>query len=156
MGTLYKRGKHWTIGYMLDGKQRCESTGTTNRRLAEKILAKRLGEIVEGLFQLPNSNPPRLQQFSEEFLKSVRHPNTKKRYASSVANGRYVLTEYSRQLALMTSRNYWAHPTSRDKYLSWVTLSIILRSPNLWMPVTRMARCSRSIGERGLMKRSDT
>jgi integrase len=35
---------------------------------------------------LPNSNPPRLKEFGQEFLNSIRHQNTKKRYASSVAN----------------------------------------------------------------------
>lgn len=85
-GSLYKRGRIWWIAYVADGRQRCESTKTTNKRVAQMILNKRLGEIIEGRFQLPNSNPPRLQQFSDEFLKSVLHPNTKKRYASSVAN----------------------------------------------------------------------
>jgi integrase len=74
------------MAYVVDRKQHCESTGTTNKRVAQKILNKRLGEIVEGRFQLPNSNPPRLQEFSQEFLNSIRHQNTKKRYASSVAN----------------------------------------------------------------------
>jgi integrase len=71
---------------VVDRKQHCESTGTTNKRVAQKILNKRLGEIVEGRFQLPNSNPPRLKEFGQEFLNSIRHQNTKKRYASSVAN----------------------------------------------------------------------
>jgi integrase len=85
-GSLYQRGKIWWMACMVDGRQHCESTGTTNKRLAQKILNKRLGEIIEGRFQLPNSNPPRLQQFSEDFLESIRHNNTKKRYASSIAN----------------------------------------------------------------------
>jgi integrase len=81
---LYKRGKNWTICYMVNGKQKCESTGTTNRRLAQRILDKRKGEIAEGRFQLPRSNAPRFETFSREFLDSIRHPNTKKRYASSI------------------------------------------------------------------------
>ena len=85
-GSLYRRGKIWWMACVVDRKQHCESTGTTNKRVAQKILNKRLGEIVEGRFQLPNSNPPRLQEFSQEFLESIRHQNTKKRYASSVAN----------------------------------------------------------------------
>jgi integrase len=46
----------------------------------------RLAEIIEGRFRLPKTNPPRLEQFSKEFLDSIRHQNTRKRYASSVAN----------------------------------------------------------------------
>jgi len=85
-GTIYKRGKNWTIGYTVDGEQRLEPTGTSNKRLAQKILDIRLAAIVEGRFRLPKSNPPQLKQFSGEFLDSIRHQNTRKRYASSVAN----------------------------------------------------------------------
>jgi hypothetical protein len=38
--------------YVVNGRQHCESTGTTNKRLAEKILNKRLVEITEGRFRL--------------------------------------------------------------------------------------------------------
>jgi len=81
-----RRTNIWWMSYMLDGEQKCESTGTTNKKLAKRILDKRKGEIVEGRFRLPKSNPPRLEPFSQGFLESTRHPNTKKRYASSVAN----------------------------------------------------------------------
>jgi integrase len=77
------------MAYVVDRKQHCESTATTNKRVAQTILNKRLGEIVEERFQLPNSNPPRLQEFSQEFLNSIHHQInqiTKKRYASSLAN----------------------------------------------------------------------
>ena len=84
-GTLVK-GKLWWIAYVVDGRQHCESSGTTNKRVAQKILNMRLAEIIEGRFRLPKTNPPRLEQFSEEFLDSIRHQNTRKRYASSVAN----------------------------------------------------------------------
>jgi integrase len=82
---LCPRGSTWWMDYMVDGKQRCESCRTANKRLARKILNLRLAEIVEGRFQLPKSNPPRLEPFSQQFLESVSHENTRKRYASSVA-----------------------------------------------------------------------
>jgi site-specific recombinase XerD len=74
------------MAYVVDGRQRCESSGTTNRRLAQKILNLRLAEIIEGRFRLPKTNAPRLEQFSQEFLDSIRHENTKKRYSSSVVS----------------------------------------------------------------------
>ena len=80
------KAKIWWMAYVVDGRQRCESSGTTNKRVAQKILNMRLAEIIEGRFRLPKTNPPRLEQFSEEFLDSIRHQNTRKRYASSVAN----------------------------------------------------------------------
>jgi integrase len=83
---MYRRGKNWTIGYTVNRKQILEATGTSNKRLAQKILDLRLAEIIEGRFRLPKSNPPGLKPFSQEFLDSVRHTNTRKRYASSVAN----------------------------------------------------------------------
>jgi integrase len=97
MGGLYHRNKKgkdgkarkspiWSMDYVVDGKQRCESTRTTNKKLAEKILNKRLIEIVEGRFSLPKSNAPRLERFSQDFLNTIRHENTRKRYASSVVN----------------------------------------------------------------------
>ena len=85
-GSLYRRGKIWWMAYVVDGRQRCESSGITNKRVAQKILNMRLAEIIEGRFRLPKTNPPKLEQFSGEFLGSVRHQNTRKRYASSVAN----------------------------------------------------------------------
>ena len=72
--------------YLIDGKQKIEATGTSNKRLAQKILDLRLAEIIEGRFRLPKSNPPRLEQFSDEFLDSIPHLNTRKRYASSMGN----------------------------------------------------------------------
>lgn len=80
------RLKVWWMSYFVAGKQKCESTGTSNKRLAKRIFDKRKGEIAEGRFELPIANPPRLMKFSEEFLDSIRHPNTKKRYRSSVVN----------------------------------------------------------------------
>jgi integrase len=74
------------MAYYVGAKQHCESALTTNKRLAQKILNIRIAEIIEGRFQLPKSNAPQLEQFCREFLESIRHPNTKKRYATSVAN----------------------------------------------------------------------
>lgn len=74
------------MAYVEHGHQRCESTHTTNRRQAEKLLALREGQILEGRFSLPSSRPPGFKDFAKEFLKSVMHPNTHKRYGSSVRN----------------------------------------------------------------------
>src|ERR1700722_19822731 len=87
---LYRRGVAWWINYTMNGGQRCESTGTTNKRLAQKILDSKKADIVEGRFRILPSRAPHLDSFSEEFLDSIRHPNTKKRYATSVSH----LTEY--------------------------------------------------------------
>lgn len=69
---------------MIDGRQKCESTGTSNKRLAQKILDKRKGEIAEGRFSLPKSNPPTLKQWADQFLESIAHLNTKRVYGSCI------------------------------------------------------------------------
>jgi hypothetical protein len=46
------------MAYVVDGKQHCESTGTTNKRLGEKILNLRIAEIIEGKYRLPKSLCP--------------------------------------------------------------------------------------------------
>ena len=74
----------WYINYMVNGEPKCESTKTKNKRLAEKILNLRKVEIIEGRFGLPSSNAPPLEQYSQQFLNSIRHENTRKRYTSSV------------------------------------------------------------------------
>jgi integrase len=86
-GTV-RKSPIWSMDYMLDGKQRCESTKTTNKRVAQRILDLRIAEIIEGRFRLPKSNAPRFEQFSQEFLDSVRHEVTRRRYTSAVVNHR--------------------------------------------------------------------
>ena len=85
-GTLYKRGKVWWMGYVVDGRQRCESTAETNRRLAQEKLSIRLAQIAQGQFNLLKKHAPRLGAWSQTFLDSVQHDNTRTRYASSRGN----------------------------------------------------------------------
>jgi len=83
-GTVYRRGRIWWIGYVVDGQQHCESTGATNKRLAQNILNLRIAEIIEGRYRLPKSNPPKLNEWAAQFLETVPHPNTKRTYKSCI------------------------------------------------------------------------
>src|SRR5882762_3782592 len=83
-GSLYRRGRLWWMAYVVDGKQHCESTGTTNKRLAEKILNLRIAEIIEGKYRLPKSNPPKLNEWASQFLDTISHQNTKRTYKSCI------------------------------------------------------------------------
>jgi integrase len=87
---LYKRGRTWWVSYMVPGiGQRCESTGTSNKRLARKILDTRRAEIVEGRHvNLVKSHAPGLRDFCAQYIKSRTdvQPNTRKRYKSSSQN----------------------------------------------------------------------
>ena len=76
----------WWISYVRGGKQHRESTGSTNKRVAEKIMASRKAQVVEERWSLPRSHSPRLGDFSKEFLKAKSHAKTRSRYQSSVNN----------------------------------------------------------------------
>src|ERR1700746_934265 len=84
---LYRRGKIWWLSYMLPGVgQRCESSGTRNKRLGRKILDIRRAEIVEGRFSgFLKSHPPTLKDYISKYLESRTdlHPNTRTRYGGS-------------------------------------------------------------------------
>ena len=85
-GSLYKRGKVWWMAYVADGTQHCESTRENNRRLGQQKLNIRLAEIAQGNFNLLKKNSPGLSDWSEQYLKSVQHESTRRRYSSSSAN----------------------------------------------------------------------
>ena len=69
------------------GMQRCETTRTRNRRLAQKILDSRLGAIAEGRQPLlVKTNALRLKAWAEQFLQTVPGKMTHRRYSCSVAN----------------------------------------------------------------------
>jgi integrase len=58
---------------------------STNKTLAQKILNLRVAEIIEGRFQLPKSNAPKLKDHISQYLESRTdlHPNTRTRYGVS-------------------------------------------------------------------------
>jgi len=76
----------WWLSYVVGGKQHCESTRTSNKRVAKKILAIRLAEVAEGRFSgLLKSHSPALKPYFSEYLESRTdlHPNTRTRYGGS-------------------------------------------------------------------------
>jgi integrase len=66
------------------GKQVCKSTKTSNKRRARYMLEKWETNLFEKRCDLPTSDPPYFEKWADEFLKEVRHPNTRRRYTSSV------------------------------------------------------------------------
>jgi integrase len=88
MGTLFRKkgSKRWQMGVNVGGRQICKSTHTANKSLAKKLLARWETEVFEGRFYLPRSTPPLFEEWADEFLSKVAHPNTRRRYTSSVRN----------------------------------------------------------------------
>jgi len=74
------------MSVMVGGRQRCESTHTSNRRLAQKFLDIRRTQIIEGRFPvILKSHAPTLKDYILEYLESRTdiHANTRTRYEGS-------------------------------------------------------------------------
>jgi integrase len=72
----------WWMSAMVDGRQVCKPTGVTNRRMAQQIYDTWKAEIAQGQFNLLKK-APKLKEWAEKYLKTVDHPNTRRRYECS-------------------------------------------------------------------------
>ena len=75
----------WWMCAVVDGDQVCRPTGVTNKKAAQKIYDAWKAEIAQGRFDLLKK-APKLMEWAEKYLKTVDHPNTRKRYESSKEN----------------------------------------------------------------------
>lgn len=67
---LYRRGKTYWMSYVIQGRQERKTTGTTNRKLAEKIYGKTLADIEKGrFFDKPKSI--KMIEVVERYMKEV-------------------------------------------------------------------------------------
>lgn len=73
---LYKRGTLWWMRFSIQGKQIRRSTGTSDRKLADKIYKKVMGEIAEGDWfdKLPGEEKT-LSELFAKYLKEHSKPN---------------------------------------------------------------------------------
>ena len=68
--ALYQRGRIWYADYYADGRRVQESTGTANKREAEKFLALRVSEVQRCIFVKPvNTTLPELGERYIEYAK---------------------------------------------------------------------------------------
>src|SRR5258707_14563404 len=83
--ALYRRGRVWYADYHADGVRVQESTGTANKREAEKILALRVSEVQRGVFVKPvNTTLPELGERYIEYAKL--HKRSWKRDVQMLSN----------------------------------------------------------------------
>jgi integrase len=68
------------------GRQRCKSTHTSNKRLADQLLSRWEAEVFEGRFQLIKTHGPTFEEWGNQFLLTIPHLKTRSRYKSSVNN----------------------------------------------------------------------
>ena len=102
MGVYYRKARKggnriWWLSYTVSSRQIFESSHSTSKRFAEKLLAIRRAEIAEGRFNLPSSNPPRLKEWTIDFLATVQHFSTKSRYECST---KQILSFYGDKIRL--------------------------------------------------------
>lgn len=82
---------------MVGGRQHRESSGSPNKKVAEKLLAVRKAQVFEERWNLPRSRSPRLGEAAQQFLESVAHEKTRSRYSSSINN---ILRYFGKQVRL--------------------------------------------------------
>lgn len=90
MGVYYRKfrktgRKIWWLSYTVANRQVFESSRSTSKRFAEKLLAIRKAEVAEGRFEMLKQSP-KLGEWSEKYLERIGHANTKKRYTVSSGN----------------------------------------------------------------------
>jgi integrase len=83
--ALYQRGRVWYADYYADGQRIQESTGTANKREAEKILALRISEVQRGVFVKPVNIT--LADFGERYIEYAKtHKRSWKRDVQMLGN----------------------------------------------------------------------
>jgi len=88
---LRKQGRElpfWWVRYSINGKRHRESTGSTDRRAAEKLLAKREAEVDRDLFVEPSAKRTTFGELATAFLKhySSNRLRSERRAKTSVKN----------------------------------------------------------------------
>ena len=83
--ALYQRGRIWYADYYANGERIQESTGTANKREAEKILALRISEVQRGVFVKPVNVT--LPEFGEKYIEYAKlHKRSWKRDVQMLGN----------------------------------------------------------------------
>ena len=72
LGSTYQRGKVWWFQYYRNGKAYRESSNSTKENDARKLLKRKLGEIVLGMFIEPSSEKITLKQITDDLLTDYR------------------------------------------------------------------------------------
>ena len=72
MGMMYQRGKVWWIKYYRNGRYYRESTRTTKKMVAQKLLERREGEIAQGKMPGILFEKVTFDELAEDFLRDYR------------------------------------------------------------------------------------
>ena len=72
MGSLYQRGKVWWVKYYRNGKAYRESSNSTKKMVAKKLLDRREGNIAKGKLPGIHFEKVTFDQLAEDFLRDYR------------------------------------------------------------------------------------
>jgi integrase len=72
MGMIYKRGNTWWIKYYRNGKSYRESSKSTKKMVAKKLLDRREGDIAQGKIPGIQFNKISFDQLADDFLRDYR------------------------------------------------------------------------------------
>jgi integrase len=91
VGVYYRKFRKsgrriWWVSYTVGGRQIFESSHSTSKKFAEKLLSIRQAEVAEGRYDLPRSNPPSLESWCKDCIAAVPNPNTRRRYETSLSS----------------------------------------------------------------------
>jgi len=72
MGSLYRRGNVWWVKYYRNGKSYRESSQSTKKMVAKKLMDRREGEISKGKLPGVHYEKVTFNQLAEDFLRDYR------------------------------------------------------------------------------------
>ncbi len=72
MGSLYRRGNVWWVKYYRNGKSYRESSQSTKKMVAKKLMDRREGEISKGKLPGVHYEKVTFDQLAEDFLRDYR------------------------------------------------------------------------------------
>ncbi len=93
MGSLYQRGEVWWIKYYRNGKAYRESSNSTKKMVAKKLLERREGEIAQGKTPGIQFEKIKFDELAEEFLIDYRI-NRKKTLVRAEQSVKHLSTEF--------------------------------------------------------------
>jgi integrase len=131
LGTYYRKFRKtgrriWWINYTANGRQIFESSHSTSKRFAEKLLAIRQAEVAGGRFEMLKKSP-KLGEWSEKYLTRISHWNTHKRYSVSKGNLIRIFGEETQLSNINSGRIEAFIRARRDKKVKAATINRDLR-----------------------------
>jgi integrase len=71
-GSLFLRGRTWWLSYYIDSNRVRESSDSSDKAVARKLLQQRLGQVAEGRFIGPRADRVRIEELAELVLLDYR------------------------------------------------------------------------------------